>query len=118
MFDRGMNHSPRDQYTDAVVNFVKALQTSDGSWKTADGRRPPMNSGDLQTTALAIYALKNFTPAPDRAETDAALARAAAWLTRAQPVTTQERAFHLMALAWSNASAATIERAAHALAAT
>src|SRR4029077_13701961 len=34
MFDRGMNHTPRDQYTDAVVNFTKALQTAEGYWKS------------------------------------------------------------------------------------
>jgi ankyrin repeat protein len=117
MFDRALNHTPADQYTDATVHYLRAMQSSEGYWKTADGRRPPMNSGDLQTTALALFALKNFTPAPDRAATDAALARAAAWLAKAQPATTQERAFHLLALAWSNAPEPLIERAAHALSA-
>jgi len=112
MFDRGMNLSPSDQYTDATVHFMRAMQTPEGYWKGADGRRPPMNSGDLQTTALAIYTLKTFAP-DSRTE----LARAAKWLETTQPVTTQERAFHLLALAWSNASNASIERASKALAA-
>ena len=71
MFDRSLNHVPTDQYTDATVHYLKAMQTPEGYWKGPDGRRPPMNSGDLQATALAIYAIKHFTPAADRAETEA-----------------------------------------------
>jgi hypothetical protein len=76
-----------------------------------------MNSGDLQTTAMAIYSLRTFTPAADREQTEAALARAAAWLVQTQPVTTQERAFHLLGLSWANAAPAAIQRAARGLAA-
>jgi hypothetical protein len=112
-----MNHVAKDQYTDATVYYLKAMQSPEGYWKGADGRRPPMNSGDLQTTALAIYSLRNFSPAAEKAETDKDLARAAAWLEKAQPATTQERAFHLLGLAWANASRAATDRAAHALAA-
>ncbi len=80
MFDRGMNRRPADQYTDATVHFMSAMQTPEGYWKGPDGRRPPMNSGDLQTTALAIYSLRTFAPSAGRVETEASLARAAAWL--------------------------------------
>jgi ankyrin repeat protein/cytochrome c553 len=118
MFDRGMNRIPADEYSDATVHYLLAMQSPEGYWRTPDGRRPPMNSGDFQTTALAVYALRHFAPAGSRAETDAALTRAAAWLGQAQPSTTQERAFHLMGLAWANASPTSIDRAARALAAT
>lgn len=118
MFDRAQNHAPPDQYSDATAFYLRSMQAPEGYWKGADGRRPPMNSGDLQTSALAILALKNFARPQDRAVTDAALARAAAWLATAQPGTTQERAFHLMALAGAGAAPATIERAAHSLNAT
>src|ERR1700682_1536168 len=53
----------------------------------------------------------------ERADTENALARAAAWLEAAQPTNTQDRAFHLMGLAWSNAKPASIAAAAKALAA-
>jgi ankyrin repeat protein len=118
LFDRFANHAPRDQYSDATVHYLKSMQSPEGYWKTADGRRPPMNSGDLQTTALAIFALRNYTPERDRAETDAAIARARAWLTQAQSGTTQERAFRLMALAWADAAPAMVESAARSLSAT
>jgi hypothetical protein len=118
MFDRGMNRVPSDDYSDAVIHYLKAMQEPEGYWKAPEGHRPPMNAGDLQATALAIYSLRHFTPVADRAETDSDLARAAAWLATAQPATTQERAFHLLGLAWANAAPAVIDRAARALAAT
>ncbi|MDQ1470141.1 MAG: hypothetical protein QOJ99_1621 [Bryobacterales bacterium] len=118
MFDRSLNHTPRDGYTDATLHYLRAMQSPEGYWKGPDGRRPPMNSGDLQTTALAIYALQKFTQPSDRAQTEAAIARASAWLAKVQPDTTQQRAFHLLALAWANASPALVEHAAHTLAAT
>jgi hypothetical protein len=118
MFDRGMNHTPADRYTDATVHYLNAMQTQEGYWKGPDGRRPPMNSGDLQTSALAIYSLKTFAPAAGRAETQVALARAAAWLNQTRPSTTQERAFQLMGLVWANAAPVNIERAVAALSAT
>ena len=117
MFDRGMNHTGRDQYTDAVVNFTKALQTAEGYWKTGDGRRPPMNAGDFTATALAIYSLKHFSPPEDQAETRQMLARAALWLEKAKPVNNQQQVFQLLGLAWSGAGATAIEQSAKALAA-
>jgi ankyrin repeat protein len=118
MFDRGMNHTPADRYTDATVHYMKAMQTPEGYWKGPDGRRPPMNSGDLQTSALAIYSLKTFAPAAEREETQMALTRAAAWLNQTRPSTTQERAFQLMGLVWAKAAPVSIEQAAAALAVT
>jgi len=116
MLDRGMNHVSKDPYSDATVYFIKANQTAEGYWKNGDGRRPPMNSGDLQTTALAIYSLKNFSPVSEQAETGKMIARAEAWLEKVDPSNTQQRAFHLLGLEWANADAAVVERAARALA--
>lgn len=118
MVDRATNRQPADAYTDATVYFVKAMQTGEGYWKGPDGRRPPMNSGDMQTTAMAVFALKHFTPRGGEKDTALRLARAAAWLAAASPQTTQERAFHLLALRWANGSNTVIDRAAAALIAT
>lgn len=118
LMDRSLNHQPADDYTDATVHYLKAMQTAEGYWKNPDGRRPPMNTGDLQATALVVYALKAYTPAAGKAETAKIVARAAAWLQKTTPETTQERAFHLLGLAWAGAPPASIERAAKALAAT
>ena len=116
LFDFGMNHVPADQYTDAAVRYVKVLQSAEGNWPAFESRRPPMNSGMYQTAALAIFALQHYGRAEDKADTARAVARAGAWLEAAHPATTQDRAFRLMGLAWSNAGAAAIRAAAKGLA--
>ena len=118
MFDFGHNGVPRDEYTDATVHFMKSVQSADGHWEAVEGRRPPMNVGDYQATALAIYTLKTYGPPAEKADTEKAIARAAAWLETARPVNTQDRAFHLLGLAWSNARPAAVVAAANALMAT
>jgi len=118
MFDFGHNGIPRDHYTDATARFMKAMQTADGHWASIEGRRPPMNAGDYQATALAVYTLKTYGPPAEKADTDKVLARAAAWLEAARPMNTQDRTFHLLGLAWSNARPAAVVAAANALMAT
>ena len=118
MFDFGNNGVPRDEYTDAVVRYLKVMQTSDGSWSAWEPRRPPMNSGVYQTTALAVYSLKMYGPPAEKSDTDKAIARAAAWLEAGKPSTTQDRAFQLLGLAWSNAKPSSIAAAAKSLADT
>jgi ankyrin repeat protein/mono/diheme cytochrome c family protein len=116
LFDFGMNHVPRNAYTDAVVRHIKAMQTAEGNWSTNESRRPPMSTGDYQAAALAIYALRQYTPEPEKVSTDAAIARAVKWLEKANPTTTQDRAFHLLGLAWGNGAPKVIKEAARALA--
>ena len=117
MFDFGNNSVPKDEYTDATVRYIKSMQTPAGNWDAFESRRPPMNTGIYQTTALAVYSLRTYGPPIEKADTEKALARAAAWLEAARPATSQDRAFHLMGLAWSNARPASIAAAAKALAA-
>jgi hypothetical protein len=117
MFDFGNNRVPRDEYTDATVRYIKAMQTPAGNWDAFESRRPPMNTGMYQTAALAVYALWNYGPLAEKADTEKALVRAAAWLEAARPSTTQDRAFHLLGLAWANARSESIAAATKALAA-
>jgi ankyrin repeat protein len=116
LFDFGMNGVPKSPYTDAVVRHIKAMQTPMGNWSTNESRRPPMAAGDFQAAALAIYSLKQYGPDADKATTDAVIAKAVKWLENAKPANTQDRAFHLLGLAWGNASPATVKTAANALA--
>jgi hypothetical protein len=117
LFDSGMNRVPGNHYTDAVVRYIKAMQLPEGNWSTLESRRPPMNSGAHQTAALSIYSMKQYGPPAEKADTDKAIARAAAWLETAKPTTTQDRAFQVMGLSWANANASSIAVAAKALAA-
>jgi N-acyl-D-amino-acid deacylase len=95
-----MNGVPKNSYTDAVARMMKALQSPDGHWFASEGRRPPMGAGEIQATALAIYTIKTYAPNGDEAACNDSVARAVAWLKSAKPQSTQDRAFHLLGLAW------------------
>ena len=118
LFDMGMNHVPKSAYTDAIVRYIKAMQTPEGNWPRNESRRPPMSSGDFQAAGLAIYAIKHYGPEAEAASTDVVLAKAVKWLENAKSSITQDRAFHLLGLAWGNASPASIKEAVRSLAAS
>jgi ankyrin repeat protein len=115
MFDFGSNGVAHDEYTDATVRYVKAMQGPSGNWDAIEGRRPPMNAGVYQATALSVYTLKTYGPPAEKAETAKSMARAAAWLENAKPTKTQDKAFHLLGLAWAGAKPAAISAARTAL---
>ena len=117
MFRNAAVGQPADEYTDAVVHFIKVMQTPAGDWENT-GNRPPLTYDRFITAALAINTLRTYGPAAQQADTEKRLARAAAWLESAKPVTTQERAFHLLGLSWAKGSPTAIERAAQGLAQT
>ncbi|MSU20976.1 MAG: hypothetical protein EXS30_06230 [Pedosphaera sp.] len=117
LFDFGMNGLPKNAYTDATVRVIKAMQTSQGNWSASESRRPPMGAGEFQAAALAIYAIKYYAPDGDQAASERAVDRAVAWLERSKPQTTQDRAFHLLGLAWGDPGSDTAKRAGRAIAA-
>jgi ankyrin repeat protein/mono/diheme cytochrome c family protein len=105
LFDLGMNGAPRSAYTDAVVRVLQALQTPEGHWLAPESRRPPMGAGEFQATALSIYSIKHYAPPGHEVAAQQAVDRAVAWLERAKPASTQDRAFHLLGLAWGGGKA-------------
>jgi ankyrin repeat protein len=118
LFDFGMNHVPRDEYTDAVVRFLTIIQAPEGNWPAFQSRRPPMNTGEYQAAALAIYAIRHYGRTEDEARNTKTIARAAGWLERSSPTNTQDRAFRLLGLAWSDANSKSIASATHDLVAS
>ncbi len=98
-----------DAATDAMALFLKNHQSPDGRWY-ATAHRPPLESSDIQTTAVAMRSLQVYAPQAQRAQYDQAIQHAAAWLGKAQPRTTQDRAYQLFGLAWAGADQATIKR--------
>ena len=114
LLDFGMNGVPMNAYTDASVRVIKAMQTAQGHWSASENRRPPMAAEEFQTAALAIYAIQHYAPAGDEATSEQAVARAIAWLERATPGTTQDRAFQALGLAWGNAGSDATTRAIRA----
>jgi squalene cyclase len=62
-----------------------------------------------------MRSLQLYAPASERAAYDEAVRRAAVWLAKADPHSTEERAFQLLAFGWSKAPEGRIEKAARAL---
>ena len=116
LFDFGMNGVARDEYTDAVVHYLIAMQAPEGNWRTFGSRRPPMSSGESQAAALSIYAIRRYGRSEDHARNAGAISRAASWLERNVAPHTQDRAFRLLGLGWAEASPAAIAAAARELA--
>jgi len=105
---------PATAATDAMAFVLKRQQASDGHWRVT-AERPPIESNDIEVTALSMRALQVYAPAAERADYQQAVARAAAWLRQADPHSTEEHAFRVLGLAWSGAGKAMIDAAAHAL---
>jgi hypothetical protein len=118
LFDSGMNNVPRDSYTDAVVRYLKAIQSADGSWLAQRDRRPPMISGKIQATALAVYSLMRYGAPAENEDTRRAIQLASKWLEGSQALNTQDRAFRLLGLSWANAGTPVLANAAKELAGT
>jgi ankyrin repeat protein len=93
------NH-PADEATDAMARFVKGQQYPDGGWRIF-AHRPPIESSDIEVTAVSMRALQLYGPKAHRAEYQAAVKRAADWLTRARPQSTEDRVFQLLGLRWA-----------------
>ena len=94
---------PADRATDAQTIWLLRRQLADGRWPVAT-LRPPIESNDIEVTALAMRAVQLYLPAAARADGEKAIARARDWLIAARGPTTEERAFRLLGLAWAEAS--------------
>jgi ankyrin repeat protein/mono/diheme cytochrome c family protein len=91
---------PPDEATDAMARYLKNQQRPDGRWRVR-AHRPPMESSDIQVTAASLRALQIYAPGTQRTGYRAVVQRAAEWLEKAQPLTLEDHAFHLLGLSWS-----------------
>lgn len=112
----GMAHAkyPPGAATDAMAVFLKNHQSPDGRWH-ATAHRPPLESSDFQTTAVAMRSLQVYARQTQRAEYDRAIQHAAEWLATARPRTTQDRAYQLLGLGWGGENEKLIKRDGAAL---
>lgn len=116
MFTDAALKRPADARSAGLVHYLFATQSPDGRWQTA-GNRPPMTYDDFNTTAFAIFALREYASPSQKAEARQRIDRARTWLLEAQPGATQERAFHLLGLGWAGAGREAIAKSASGLAA-
>jgi ankyrin repeat protein len=105
---------PADAATGAMAQLLRRQQFADGRWRIF-AHRPPLESNDIQVTATSMRALQVYAPRDARAEYQRTIDRAAAWLARATPMTTEERAFQLLGLGWSGAARDVTQKAARLL---
>lgn len=103
-----------DASTDAMARFIRLQQAANGSWPLL-AHRPPIESSAIEVTVSAIRSLQVYAPSRERARADAAIRRGVAWLRRATPVTTEDRAFQLLGFLWTRTDRTAIRDAGRAL---
>jgi ankyrin repeat protein len=102
---------PANVGTDSLVHALAAKQQPDGSWGGTVGQaRPPMQEGGFSRTALAIRTLKAYATPARKQELDGRIAKAAAWLARAEPLTTEDRVMQLLGLRWTGTHIDVVDR--------
>src|SRR5262249_38057044 len=106
-----------DEATEAQALWLKRRQAADGHWPIQTNR-PPIESNDIEVTAVSMRALQKFGPAWKREEYANAIDRARSWLTHAEGEDTEERAFRLLGLSWAHAPKTVVAEAARQLLAT
>lgn len=105
---------PSDLATDAWARYLKNDQLSDGRSRITI-HRPPLESSEIEITAVAMRAMQSYAPKAQRGEYEKAVWRAAGWIRTAQPRTTADRAFQLLGLTWAGDSPDSLQKPAREL---
>ena len=114
LFGQAVADVSASEYTDASVHHLAAIQGKDGRWHN-NLPRPPIQTGDIGATALAIQALQHY-PLPGRkAEFAKQVDRARQWLWNVKPENTEGRIYQLLGLAWAGESVQKVQTMAKAL---
>ena len=102
---------PASEATDAVARYLKLRQWPDGRWAIGTNR-PPIESSDIEATAVTLRVLDAYAPLTQRAQYRLAVQQATAWLATAVPKTNEDRAFQILGLAWGKGKQEAIRKAA------
>ena len=114
LFGMAVAGHPSDGATDAQVQWLLRRQSTDGHWPLGT-LRPPIESNDLEVTAVSLRALQVYAPMTGKADYGRAIARARDWLAAAKATSTEERAFRVMGLTWAEARRTLVTAAAQDL---
>src|SRR5579859_2169995 len=117
LFGLAARNYPPDPATDAMARYLKNHQSPDGQWYV-DAHRPPIESSDIEVTAVSMRAMQVYGPKTQRAAYEKSVQLAARWLRNAQPKTTEDRAFQLLGLGWAGAEKQIVRKEARLLLAT
>jgi ankyrin repeat protein len=105
---------PPSAMTDGRVHHLVTIQASDGRWIN-NLPRPPIASGDVSATALAIHAIKSYGWPGRKEEFAASIEHARRWLWEVKPVTDEETIFQLLGLHWAGEPAEKLTSLARSL---
>jgi ankyrin repeat protein len=106
--------APAGAVTDVSVHHLATIQAADGRWPL-NLPRPPIQSSDTGSTALAILALRTYGWPARRAEFDAAVERGRRWLEALAPETNEDAVFQLLGRHWGGEPAEALAERARAL---
>jgi FOG: Ankyrin repeat len=87
--------------TDSLVHHVAAMQRKEGDWPNYGLARPPLEDGGFNQTARGIGVLRQCSIPGRKAEFEERVARAASWLEKAEPLTTEDRSTQILGLSWA-----------------
>src|SRR5215475_596482 len=97
-----------------MVHHLVTVQASDGRWFN-QMPRPPVASGDVSATALAIHAIQHYGWPGFKDEFAASVERARRWLWTVKAETNEEAVFQLLGLHWAGEPATKLADLATAL---
>jgi len=114
LFGYAAEELPANDYSDASAHHLAAIQGRDGRWFN-NLPRPPLQTGDIGATALAVHALQRY-PLPGRkADFAKQVERARHWLRSVKPQNTEGRIYQILGLAWAGEPLARLQPLAKAL---
>jgi hypothetical protein len=102
------------EYSDSAVHHLSAIQGRDGQWYN-NLPRPPIQTGDIGATALAVHALQQYALPGRKAQFAKQVEKARAWLWKAKPENTDGRIDQILGLAWAGEPSAKLKPLADAL---
>jgi ankyrin repeat protein len=105
---------PPSAPTDGMVHHLVTIQASDGRWFN-NLPRPPIASGDVSATALAIQAINHYGWSGRKEEFAASVERARRWLWKVNAETNEEAVFQLLGLHWAGEKAEKLAALAQSL---
>ena len=103
-----------DPATDAMARYLKRRQAADGGWRIA-AQRAPLESSDVEATAISLRALQAYAPQPQRADYAQSIQRGARWLLQAEAKTTEDHVYRLLGLGWTGGNKDAVRKSARDL---
>jgi hypothetical protein len=108
------DHYPGDAATDIWARYLKNIQQDDGSWRIIT-KRPPLESSDIEVTAVSLRALRAFGLTSQKAPYTKSIAAAVKWLESATPQHTEDHAYKILGLVWGGGGQDDIRKTAQEL---